>query len=230
MRRNAVRDGIECSGGALFIHESSSAELVGTELSNNMAIGGRTAAYGGAVRVRGSSSLRSVRSTLSRNVADGGSTTSFYVAAGAVYIDGDSVGEFSESEIVENIARAGLCCPTGGAFYIAGSRLVLATSKINRNVAEGGVYGPAAGAISFYADSASEIAGCELLENTVRGGIYANAGSRPQREGEGGSRVTQLGGKPTVQSVHSDPFWCRCHVRLRVETHDEPLVGRPEQS
>ena len=92
MRRNAVRGGIECSGGALFIHESSSAELVGTELSNNMAIGGRTASYGGAVRVRGSSSLRSVRSTLARNVADGSSTTSFYVAAGAVYIDGDSVG------------------------------------------------------------------------------------------------------------------------------------------
>ena len=189
MRRNAVRDGIECSGGALFIHESSSAELVGTELSNNMAIGGRTGAYGGAVRVRGSSSLRSVRSTLSRNVADGGSTTSFYVAAGAVYIDGDSVGEFSESEIVENIARAGLCCPNGGAFYMFnGSRLVLATSKINRNVAEGGVYSPSGGAISISGNSSnrpSEIAGCELLENTVRGGRYPGAGARVPREREG---------------------------------------------
>jgi hypothetical protein len=212
-----------------------------------MAIGGRTAAYGGAVRVRGSSSLRSVRSTLSRNVADGGSTTSFYVIAGAVCIDGDSVGEFSESEIVENIARAGLCCPSGGAFYIFdGSRLVLATSKINRNVAEGGVYGPSGGAIAFYANSASEIAGCELLENIVRGGGYAGAGSRPHRErqrqrererdgegegeGEGEIAAHTAGCKVNGAIGALRPLFVRCRKPLGVQTHDEPLVGRPEQS
>ena len=57
---------------------------------------------------------------------------------------------------------------------------MLTTSMVNRNVAEGGdyTYLPSGGAI--YLDRAEgEIVDCELLENVVRGGEYANAGTAP---------------------------------------------------
>jgi hypothetical protein len=181
MRRNAVRDGVECSGGALLVSESSSAELAGTEISGNRAIGGRTRSFGGAVRVRDSSSFSFVRSTSAQNIADGSNGTSFYACGGAFYIDGDSVGEFSDSEIVENVAREALAGPGGGAFYVASSRLVLVASKINRNTVEGGVYNPLGGAICLDYSSVSEIEGCELFENVARNGAYTNGGTGPQR-------------------------------------------------
>jgi hypothetical protein len=55
---------------------------------------------------------------------------------------------------------------------------VLATSKISRNVAEGGDYtfNSAGGAI-YFDGGAGEIVDCELLENIARGGQYANAGT-----------------------------------------------------
>jgi hypothetical protein len=178
MRRNKVRDGEKCSGGALMISASSAAELVDTELSSTIAMGGRIDATGGAVCVSGNSSLRLVRSTLARNVADGTKGTSSFAYAGAVFID-DSVGEVSESEMVDNVARAALSFPQGGAFYVEkGARLVLTTSKVNRNVAEGGD-NPAGGAI-YLQGATGETVDCEFLENVVRGGRYANAGTAPQ--------------------------------------------------
>ena len=78
MRRNTVRDGLKCSGGALIVSAGSAAELVDTELSSNIAFGGRIGAFGGAVCVGDNSSLRLVRSTLARNVADGSSGTSSF--------------------------------------------------------------------------------------------------------------------------------------------------------
>jgi hypothetical protein len=41
MRRSTVRDGVKCSGGALMVSGASAAALVDTELSSNVAIGGR---------------------------------------------------------------------------------------------------------------------------------------------------------------------------------------------
>jgi hypothetical protein len=184
MRRNTVRgDGLKCTGGALMVTDASAAELVDTKLSSNVAIGGRKGAFGGAISVRDGSSLRLVRSTLARNVADGSNGDSSFACGGAVSISGNgSVGEVSESEIMDNVARAALSYPSGGAVYVEeGARLVLATSKVNRNVAEGGSYTylPSGGAI--YLDwSAGEIIDCELLENVARGGQYANGGTAPQ--------------------------------------------------
>jgi hypothetical protein len=182
MRRNTVRDGVHCSGGALMVSAASVAALVNAELSSNVAIGGRNGAFGGAISVRDGSSLRLVQSTLARNVADGSNGRSSFAYGGAVFISGDgSVGEVSKSEIVDNIATVALTYPQGGAFFVEqGARLVLTTSMVNRNVAEGGdyTYLPSGGAI--YLDRAEgEIVDCELLENVVRGGEYANAGTAP---------------------------------------------------
>ena len=63
----------------------------GPSSAANMAMGGRISAYGAAVHVRDNSSLRMERSRLAGNVADGNNMTSIYAAAGAIYIDGDSV-------------------------------------------------------------------------------------------------------------------------------------------
>jgi hypothetical protein len=178
MQRNQVRDGIECSGGALLLSASSSAELVGTELRGNAAIGGKKGSYGGAVRVRGSSSLRLMRSVLARNVADGRNGASLYAYGGAVYIDGGSVGEVRESEIVEHITRGALYS-LSGAIYVEGSRLGLSMSKMNRNVAEGGAYVLGGGAVCAQYSAVVEIVACELLANVVRGGQYANGGETP---------------------------------------------------
>jgi hypothetical protein len=182
MRRNKVREGSKCCGGALIVSASSAAELVDTELSSNIAIGGRIAATGGAVCVRDNSSMKLVRSTLAQNVADGSNGSSSSAYGGAVFIGDDSVGEVSESEIVENAAREALNFPTGGAFYVTNrARLVLTTSKVNRNVADGGggySHNPAGGAIYLYS-SEGEIVNCDLLKNIVRGGKYANAGTNP---------------------------------------------------
>jgi hypothetical protein len=182
MRRNTVRNGFKCTGGALMVSGASAAALVDTELSSNVAIGGRNGAFGGAISVCDSSSLRLVRSTLVRNVADGSNGDSSFAYGGAIFISGDgSVGALSESEIVDNVARAALSFPLGGAFYVEkGARLVLTTSSVNRNFAEGGDYThlPAGGAM--YLDSSTiEIVDCELLENVARGGKYANAGTAP---------------------------------------------------
>jgi hypothetical protein len=180
MRRNTVHGGGECTGGALLISESSSAELVGTELSGNIAIGSRTAAHGGAIHVRDNSRLRLEQSTLLRNVADGSNCT-FYVFAGAVSLDDNSVAAVSESEIAENVAKAALSDTCGGAFYATSSRLVLATSRINRNVADCGFGRNAAnggfGGAIYLSSSAAQIVGCELVENVAYGGAYANAGT-----------------------------------------------------
>ena len=166
-----------------MVSAASAAALVDTELSSNVAIGGRNGAFGGAISVRDGSSLRLVRSTLARNVADGSNGDSSFAYGGAVFITGDgSVGEVSESEIVDNVATAALGFPIGGAFYVEKSaRLVLTTSKVNRNVAEGGdyTYQPCGGAI-FLDHSVGEIVDCELLENIARGGKYANGGTAPQ--------------------------------------------------
>jgi hypothetical protein len=189
MRRNAVRDGFICSGGALMVSAASAAALVDTELSSNVAIGGRYGAFGGAVSVRNSGSLRLVRSTLARNVADGSNGDSSFAYGGAVFISGDgSVGQVSESEIVDNVARAALSYPLGGAFCVEdGARLLLTTCKVNRNIADGGDYAfllvadeVTGGAIYLAYGGAGEIVGCELLENVARGGKYANAGTAPQ--------------------------------------------------
>jgi hypothetical protein len=182
MRRNTVQDGFKCRGGALMVSGASAAALVDTELSSNVAIGGRYGAFGGAISVRDGSSLRLERSTLARNVADGNNEDSSFVCGGAVFISGEgSVGEVSESEIVDNVATATLTFLQGGAVSVEkGARLLLTTSKVNRNVAEGGdyTYYPAGGAI-YLEWGAGEIVNCELLENVVRGGKYANAGIAP---------------------------------------------------
>ena len=179
MQRNQVRDGIECSGGALLLSASSSAEIVGTELRGNAAIGGKKGSYGGAVRVRGSSSLRLMRSVLARNVADGRNGASFYAYGGAVFIDGGSVGEVRESEIVAHIARGALFGVSAGAIYVEGSRLGLTMSNMNRNVAECGAYALGGGAVCAQYSAVVEIVACELLANVVRGGQYANGGETP---------------------------------------------------
>ena len=102
---------------------------------------------------------------------------------GAVFIDGDSVGEVSESEIVENVARDAFSFPAEGAFFVTnGARLVLTASKVNLNVADGcggNCFNAAGGATYIYSSSVVEIVNCELLENIVRGGEYANVGTDP---------------------------------------------------
>ena len=40
MRRNTVRDGVKCSGGALMVSAASTVTLVDAELSSNVAVGG----------------------------------------------------------------------------------------------------------------------------------------------------------------------------------------------
>jgi hypothetical protein len=182
MRRNAVRDGVECSGAALLVSESSSAELDGIDLTNNIATGSWTGSYGGAVRVRSRSSLRLLRSMLARNVADGKNQTSLYAAGGAIFIDGSSVAEINQSKIVDNMAISALVGPAGGALYVAGSRMVIVMSMINRNIAEDGVYLLAGGAI-YLNTCTAEIVDCELLQNVARSGAYAEAGTCPQRRG-----------------------------------------------
>jgi hypothetical protein len=158
------------------------AELVDTELNSNIAIGGRIAATGGAVCVRDFSSMKLLRSTLAQNVADGSNGRSSAAYGGAVFIGDDSVGDVSESELVENVARAAVTYPMGGAFYVTDrAKLVLTTSKVNRNVADGGggySYNPAGGAIYLYS-SEGDIVNCEFLENIARGGLYASAGTDP---------------------------------------------------
>ncbi len=182
MRRNTVRDGLKCSGGALIVSAASAAELIDTELSSNIAFGGRIGGFGGAVCVRDNSSLRLLRSALARNVADGSNGTSSFAYGGAVFISDESFGEASESEIVENVARAALSYPLGGAISVEnGARLLLTTCKVNRNVADGGGYSyiPSGGAL--YLDSVvGEIVDCELLANSARDGTYANGGTVPQ--------------------------------------------------
>jgi hypothetical protein len=180
MRRNTVRDGVKCSGGALMVSAASTAALVDAELSSNVAVGGRNGVFGGAISVRDGSSLRVLQSTLVRNVADGRNGDSSFAYGGAIYIsDEGSVGEVSKSEIVDNVARAALSFPYGGAVYVEKrARLLLTTSKVNRNVAEGGD-NPAGGAI-YLQGATGEIVDCELLENIVHGGRYANAGTAPQ--------------------------------------------------
>ena len=172
-----------------MVSAASAAALVDTELSSNVAIGGRYGAFGGAVSVRNSASLRLVRSTLARNVADGSNGDSSFAYGGAVFISGDgSVGQVSESEIVENVARAALSYPLGGAIYVEnGARLLLTTCKVNRNIAEGGDYTSllvadevSGGAIYLVDGGAGKIVDCELLENVARGGKYAHAGTAPQ--------------------------------------------------
>jgi hypothetical protein len=120
------------------------------------------------------------QSTLLRNVADGSNCT-FYVFAGAVSLDDNSVAAVSESEIAENVAKAALSDTCGGAFYATSSRLVLATSRINRNVADCGFGRNAAnggfGGAIYLSSSAAQIVGCELVENVAYGGAYANAGT-----------------------------------------------------
>jgi hypothetical protein len=184
MRRNTVRDGVNCGGGALMVSAGSAAALVDAELSSNVAVGGRIGAFGGAISVRDGSSLRLVRSTLVRNVADGSDGDSSFAYGGAVFISGEgSVGVVSESEIADNVARAALTYPLGGALYVdEGARLVLTTSRVNRNVAEGGDYThlPAGGAIFLFWSVGGEIVDCELLENVARGGKYALGGTAPQ--------------------------------------------------
>jgi hypothetical protein len=223
MRRNVVRDGAECSGAALLVSESSSAELDGIDLTNNIATGGWTGSYGGAVRVRSRSSLRLLRSMLARNVADGKNRTSLYAAGGAIYIDGNCVGEVDQSKIEDNMAISALVGPAGGALYVFGSRLVIAVSKINRNIAEDGVYLPAGGAI-YLSTCTAEIVDCELLENVARGGAYAEAGTRAQRKW--GLICRALG--PRHSSMRADVH--RCLVRLRLKTKDERLVDQRESS
>jgi hypothetical protein len=223
MRRNTVRDGFKCSGGALMVSGASAAALVDTELSSNVAIGGRNGAFGGAISVRDGSSLQLVRSTLARNVADGINGDSSFAYGGAVFISGDgSVGEVSESEIVDNVARAALSYPQGGAVYVEkGARLVLAMSKVNRNVAEGGSYtfSTAGGAI-YLNNGAGEIVDCELLENVARGGKYANAGTA--------HRICTARRVYVVPGIR--PVACRCGGCWRVRPKDEPLGGQPEPS
>jgi hypothetical protein len=183
MRRNTVCGGFICIGGALMVSAASASALVDTELSSNVAIGGRNGAFGGAISVRDGSSLRLVRSMLVRNVADGRNGDSSVAYGGAVFISGDgSVGEVDESELVDNVATAALTYPQGGAVYVeGGARLLLTMSKVNRNVAEGGdyTYCPSGGAICLDG-AAGDIVDCELLENVVRSGRYANAGTAPQ--------------------------------------------------
>jgi hypothetical protein len=184
MLRNIVRDGFKCTGGALMVSGASTAEVVDTELSRNVAIGGRNGAFGGAISVRDDSSLLLVRSTLAWNVADGSNGDSSFAYGGAVYISGHgSLGEASESEIVDNVATAALSYLNGGAIFVdKGARLVLRTSKVNRNVAEGDSYtfNAAGGAIYLDIGANGEIVDCELLENVARGSKYANGGTAPQ--------------------------------------------------
>jgi hypothetical protein len=182
MRRNKVREGSKCCGGALIVSASSAAELVDSEFNSNVAIGGRLAVTGGAVCVRDNSSMKLLRSTLAQNVADSSNGSSSSANGGAVFIGDDSVGEVSESELVENVAMAASSFPAGGAFYVTNrARLVLTTSKVNRNVADagGGYSKNAAGGAIYLYYSEGEIDKCELLENIVRGGQYANAGTDP---------------------------------------------------
>jgi hypothetical protein len=230
MRRNKVRDGSKCCGGALIVSASSAAELVDTELSSNIAIGGRVAATGGAVCVCDNSSMKLLRSTLAQNVADGSNGSSSSAHGGAVFIGDDSVGEVSESEIVENVARDALDYPNGGAFYVTNcARLVLTTSKVNRNVADGGggySHNPAGGAIYLYS-SEGEIVNCELLENIVRGGEYASAGTHPSSQA---IRLWPLHYTRCASVRPFDPRMRRCRVCSVVETEDEPLVGQTEPS
>ena len=126
--------------------------------------------------------MRLLRSALARNVADGSNGTSSFPYGGAVFISDESFGEASESEIVENVARAALSYPQGGAFYVLNrARLVLTTCKVNRNVADGGGYSFNPGGGALYLDGVvGEIADCEMLENIARGGIYASGGTAPQ--------------------------------------------------
>jgi hypothetical protein len=223
MRRNAVRDGVECSGGALLVSASSSAELDETELSGNIAIGGRVGSNGGAACVRASSSLKLVRSTLAQNVANGKNGTSLYANGGAVCFQNNSVGEVHASEIVKNLARDALAGPSGGAFFVDYSRLTLAMSTINLNIAEGGVYNPVGGAIYVYT-SVAEIADCELLENLVRGGAYANGGTGPKI-------CRALRSMAIVCYMRTDRSSRRGSIHFFcLETEYEPLVGPPEQS
>jgi hypothetical protein len=118
-----------------------------------------------------------------QNVADGSNGSSSSANGGAVFIGDDSVGEVSESELVENVVREASSFPAGGAFFVTNrARLVLTTSKVTCNVADAGggySYNPAGGAIYLYYNSEGEIVNCELLENIVRGGLYANAGTDP---------------------------------------------------
>jgi len=231
MRRNTVRDGVKCGGGALMVSAASAAALVDAELSSNVAVGGRNGVFGGAISVRDDSNLRLVRSTLVRNVADGSNGDSSFAYGGAVYISGDgSVGEVSESEIADNVARAALSYPLAGAIYVdEGARLVLRTSKVNRNVAEGGDYThlTAAGAIIFFDWSAGEIVDCELLENVARGGQYAIGGTAPQTRH---CILSHLHCTNGVRRRRLKPLACRCGGCLRVETEDERLGGQPEPS
>ena len=129
------------------------------------------------MHVRDCSSLRLVRSSLAQNVADGGNT-SVCAYAGAVYIDGDSVGEVNESEMVKNLARLALRSSYGGALFVEGSRLVLAMSKINRNLADGNGQSNLAGGAIFLTSSLAEIADCEVVENVAGGGAeFTRAGT-----------------------------------------------------
>jgi hypothetical protein len=184
MQRNIVRDGVQCCGGALLVSDSSSAELVESELTDNLANASSLSSNGGAVCVRERSSLRVVRSMFAQNVADGSNGTSLYASGGAFYLDTESTGEVNASDIVDNAATDSLGSPCGGAFYVEDSRLAAVASRINRNIARGGVYGPSGGAIFFSCWSTStaiDIADCEFLENVAQGGAYANAGTSPHR-------------------------------------------------
>ena len=70
-----------------------------------------------------------------------------------------SMGTLSlrESEIVDNVAKAALAYPCSGAIYAISSTLVLAMSKVNRDVVDGGGFGPYGGAV-YLSDSAAQIA------------------------------------------------------------------------
>jgi hypothetical protein len=182
--------------------------------------------------------MKLLRSTLAQNVADGSKLSSSSANGGAVFIGDDSVGEVSESEIVENAAREALNYPTGGAFYVTnGARLVLTTSKVNHNVADGGGGGyshnPAGGAIYLYL-SEGEIVNCDLLKNIVRGGKFANAGTNPKStclsHSLTGHTLWLLHYTRFASVRPFDPRLSRFRVCSVVETKDEPLVGQPEPS
>jgi hypothetical protein len=229
LRQNVVREGVECTGGALFVYNSS-AVLLKTELRGNVAIGGRQGSYGGAVRLSASSSLQLQRSIFAENAVDG-QYSSLYAYGGALHADENSVVEINGTEIVANRARASLLYTDAGAMYVENSRFVLTTSKIHRNVAEDSTMMTSAGAIDL-ANANAEITDCLLTENVAR---------RSTRYTDAGRVLCSFGGrgrsqwpaffqnrKPICRAASSAR--CHLHERRRVHPQDAPLHGLSQHS
>jgi hypothetical protein len=178
-------------GGAVYLELDSSAEIIDSEICDNMARAGAQWTDGGAVMVEDGCSLVIAGSKLLRNAVHGGGDG---VDAGAVYViggDKPSVAWLSASEFCDNRATAmdGGVKSSSGAVCVQQAQLTVVDCKLHRNVASGGdrAFG---GAFFFYTGSRVLMQRSDVSDNEASGGALCS---------HGGGIYADIGGSGELQ-------------------------------